>query len=383
MHDNLLSKFTLSDSERCPPTALPVDESGIAQAAHLLERGELLAFPTETVYGLGADAENPAAIARIYTAKGRPRNHPVIVHLAPNADLAYWVSGALPLSARALIDAFWPGPLTLILPRAAHIPDTVSGGQASIGLRCPSHPIAQALLRAFRGPGGLRSGGQGGVAAPSANRFGRVSPTCAQHVYDEFGAAIPILDGGACEVGIESTILDLSRGFPALLRPGEISAEQLAAVLGEMPQLPVQPNEAPAKEGKKALLHASSGERAPRVSGTLRAHYAPRIPLALLTADEMMRALSRRRHGESVAVVARARLAARCAVQWAECAEVRIIAAAEEPHAYAHELYSLLRTLENTDAERILIEQLPAEPEWAALNDRLGRAAAAFNLAES
>lgn len=357
-------------------TVLPVDESGIAQAAHLLEKGELLAFPTETVYGLGADAENPAAIARIYTAKGRPRNHPVIVHLAPNADLAYWVSGALPLSARALIDAFWPGPLTLILPRAAHIPDAVSGGQASIGLRCPAHPIAQALLRAFRGSGGLRSGGQGGVAAPSANRFGRVSPTCAQHVYDEFGVAIPVLDGGACEVGIESTILDLSRGFPALLRPGEISAEQLAAVLGEMPQLPTQPNEAPAKE-------AHSGERAPRVSGSLRAHYAPRIPLTLLTADEMVQALNHRRHGASVAVVARAQLAARCAMQWAECAEVRIIAAAEEAHAYAHELYSLLRTLENTDAERILIEQLPAEPEWAALNDRLGRAAAAFNLSES
>ncbi|BBE10121.1 tRNA threonylcarbamoyladenosine biosynthesis protein [Mycoavidus cysteinexigens] len=382
MHDNFLPKLTLPDSGCCPPTALPVDESGIAHAAHLLERGELLAFPTETVYGLGADAENPAAIARIYAAKGRPLNHPVIVHLAPDADLAYWVSGALPLSARALIDAFWPGPLTLILSRAAHIPDAVSGGQSSIGLRCPAHPVAQALLSAFRGPGGKRKRGQGGVAAPSANRFGRVSPTRAQHVYDEFGVTVPVLDGGACAVGIESTILDLSRGFPALLRPGGISAEQLAEVLGEMPQLPMQLNAVHAKEGKEAL-HAKSGESAPRVSGTLRAHYAPRIPLALFTADEIMHALRMRTQDQPVVVIARARLAERCAMQWAQCAKVRIIAAAEEPHAYAHELYSLLRTLENTDAERILIEQLPAEPEWAALNDRLGRAAAAFNLSES
>ncbi|BBO60206.1 L-threonylcarbamoyladenylate synthase [Mycoavidus sp. B2-EB] len=381
MHDNFLSKFILSDSGGSPPTALPVDGSGIAHAAHVLERGELLAFPTETVYGLGADAENPAAIARIYAAKGRPLNHPVIVHLAPNADLAYWVSGALPSSARALIDAFWPGPLTLILLRAAHIPDAVSGGQSSIGLRCPAHPVAQALLCAFRGPGGKRERGQGGVAAPSANRFGRVSPTRAQHVYDEFGATVPILDGGACAVGIESTILDVSRGFPALLRPGGISAEQLAEVLGEMPQLPMQLNAVPAEEEKEALP-AKSGESAPRVSGTLRAHYAPRIPLALLTADEIMQALRVRTQGQPVVVIARAPLAERCATPWAQCAEVRIILAPEEPRTYARKLYNLLRELENTDAKRILIEKLPAAAEWAALNDRLSRAAAAFDLTQ-
>jgi len=359
-------EFAASDAKRRPPTALPVDENSIARAARLLEQGQLLAFPTETVYGLGADAENPAAIARIYAAKGRPSSHPVIVHLAPNADLAYWVRGALPLKARALIETFWPGPLTLILPRAAHIPDTVSGGQTSIGLRCPAHPVAQALLRAFRGPGGKRNGGQGGVAAPSANRFGRVSPTRAQHVYDEFGADVPILDGGACAVGIESTIFDLSRGFPALLRPGEISAEQIAAVLGEMPQLPI---------------NAKNRENAPRASGTLRAHYAPRIPLILLTADEILQTLRSRTQGHPVAVIARAHLAKQCVAQWAHCAEVRIISAAQQPDAYAHELYSLLRKLENTDAQRILVEKLPTEADWAALNDRLDRAAAAFNLA--
>ncbi len=202
---------------RAPLVAAP-SASEIAHAAARLEAGELVAFPTETVYGLGGDAENAQAIARIYAAKGRPANHPVIVQLSPTADPAYWVRELTP-DAQKLIAAFWPGPLTLILKRAAHIPEAVSGGQDSVGLRCPSHPVAQALLEAFKG-------GKGGVAAPSANRFGRVSPTTAQHVREEFGEAVEVLDGGAwCEVGIESTIVDLSRGFAALLRPGHVSAQ--------------------------------------------------------------------------------------------------------------------------------------------------------------
>ncbi|WP_262054686.1 L-threonylcarbamoyladenylate synthase, partial [Burkholderia thailandensis] len=211
---------------------IPTDEQ-IDEAAALLDAGELVAFPTETVYGLGGDAQNPAAVARIYAAKGRPANHPVIVHLAPGSDPGYWVD-SLPADAQKLIDAFWPGPLTLILKRAARIPDAVSGGQDSVGLRCPSHPVAQALLRAFD----ARRGGHGGVAAPSANRFGHVSPTTAQHVRDEFGDAVHVLDGGPSDVGIESTILDLSRGFPALLRPGDVSPRQIADVLGVAPRLP-------------------------------------------------------------------------------------------------------------------------------------------------
>ncbi|HSY28564.1 MAG TPA: L-threonylcarbamoyladenylate synthase, partial [Burkholderiaceae bacterium] len=182
----------------------------ISQAAEILEQGGLVAFPTETVYGLGADAENPTAVAAIYTAKGRPSNHPVIVHISPEADLSYWTKN-IPDEAKKLIAAFWPGPLTLILQRADHIPDAVSGGQDSVGLRCPSHPVAQALLRAFKG-------GQGGIAAPSANKFGRVSPTTAQHVRDEFTAELQpggligmVLEGEQSEVGIESTIVDLSR----------------------------------------------------------------------------------------------------------------------------------------------------------------------------
>jgi len=234
----------------------------IAHAAERLEAGGLVAFPTETVYGLGGDAESPDAVARIYAAKGRPATHPVIVHLSPAADPAYWVS-ELGADARQLIEAFWPGPLTLILKRAAHIPDAVSGGQDSVGLRCPSHPVAQALLSAFKG-------GQGGIAAPSANRFGHVSPTTAQHVREEFGSSVEVLDGGPCEVGIESTIIDLSRGFAALLRPGHITPRQIADVLGVAPRLP---------DGSDAT--------APRASGTLKAHYAPRTPLALLTLDDI------------------------------------------------------------------------------------------------
>ena len=221
-------------SSSTPATA---SAAQIAHAAQRMLDGELAAFPTETVYGLGADAENPQAVAKIYAAKGRPSNHPVIVHIAPDGDVSYWAAH-VPPEARLLINAFWPGPLTLILKRAPHIVDTVSGGQDSIGIRCPSHPVAQALLTAFAAG---KPNGQGGVAAPSANKFGQVSPTRAEHVRSEFpdevAAGMPVLEGGASEVGIESTILDLSRldtgAGPVLLRPGHISAAQLEAVRGE------------------------------------------------------------------------------------------------------------------------------------------------------
>jgi L-threonylcarbamoyladenylate synthase len=335
-----------------------IDAAQIDHAAALLDAGELVAFPTETVYGLGGDAESPEAVARIYAAKGRPANHPVIVHLAPHGDPRYWVE-QLPADAQRLIDAFWPGPLTLILKRAAHIPSAVSGGQDSVGLRCPSHPVAQALLDAFS----ARRGGHGGVAAPSANRFGHVSPTTAQHVRDEFGSAIHVLDGGASNVGIESTIVDLSRGFPALLRPGHVTPQDIAEVLGELPRLP---------DGSDAT--------APRASGTLKAHYAPRTPLALLPFDALEPLLAAARDaGERVALVARASRAGR----WADADGVHFVAAPEDPHAYARDLYGLLRALDRANVARILIEQLPDTIEWIAVNDRLGRAAAAFEASAS
>ncbi|MEX3605795.1 MAG: L-threonylcarbamoyladenylate synthase [Burkholderia sp.] len=328
-------------------------DAAIEEAAAKLAAGQLVAFPTETVYGLGADAENPEAVARIYTAKGRPSNHPVIVHLSPGDDPGYWVE-ALSADARKLIDAFWPGPLTLILKRAAHIPDAVSGGQDSVALRCPSHPVAQRLLAVFS----ARRGGHGGVAGPSANHFGHVSPTTAQHVRDEFGDSVHVLDGGAAEVGIESTILDLSRGFPALLRPGHVTPQQIVVVLGIVPRLP---------DGSDAT--------APRASGTLKAHYAPRTPLALLPFDRLELLLDAAAEaGESVALVARASTAR----DWVTANGVHFVAAPEDPQVYARELYSLLRALDRVHVTRILIEQLPDTAEWVAINDRLGCAAAAF-----
>jgi L-threonylcarbamoyladenylate synthase len=195
----------------------------IAQAAVLLRAGEIVAFPTETVYGLGADAENPAALAKIFAAKGRPADHPLIVHLPGAEHLTRWAQD-IPDSAFALANAFWPGPLTLILKRTSIVPNAVTGGQDTVGLRVPNHPVALALLRAFGS----------GIAAPSANRYGRISPTTAGHVRDELGDRVSlVLDGGACEVGIESTILDVSRGMPVLLRPGAITAEQIGSVCGQ------------------------------------------------------------------------------------------------------------------------------------------------------
>jgi L-threonylcarbamoyladenylate synthase len=328
-------------------------DADIDEAAALLDAGELVAFPTETVYGLGGDAASPAAVARIYAAKGRPANHPVIVHLPPGGDPEYWAA-EWPEAAQKLVAAFWPGPLTLIVKRHARIPDAVSGGQDSVGLRCPSHPVAQKLLAAFS----KRRGGHGGVAAPSANRFGHVSPTTAQHVRDEFGETVHVLDGGASDVGIESTILDLSRGFPALLRPGHVTPHDIARVLGEAPRLP---------DGSDAT--------APRASGTLKAHYAPRTPLALLpfgVLEPLLAAAAAQ--GETVALVARASRAG----AWASAPGVHFVAAPEDPQEYARELYGLLRALDRANVARILIEKLPETIEWIAVNDRLGRAAAAF-----
>ncbi|MEO6353303.1 MAG: L-threonylcarbamoyladenylate synthase [Oxalobacteraceae bacterium] len=322
----------------------------IHQAVAILEAGGLVAFPTETVYGLGADAENPAAVASIYAAKGRPANHPVIVHLAPEADIAYWVT-SIPAEAQALMQAFWPGPLTLILQRAPHIPDAVSGGQDSIGLRCPSHPVAQALLRAFKG-------GKGGLAAPSANKFGRVSPTTAQHVRDEFGDMFgknaligAILEGGQSAVGIESTILDLSRlatHGPVLLRPGHISASQIAAVIGVMPNLP--------------------DLAAPRASGTLAAHYAPRTAVALVDAAQLE------------ATVQRLHQAGRCIALVRHAAGPNSLAAGQcelpaDPDGYAYGLYAALRAMDAVGADLILIETPPQHGAWQGINDRLRRAA--------
>jgi len=311
----------------------------VRDAAAILARGDLVAFPTETVYGLGADARDPDAVAKIFAAKGRPADHPVIVHVASISALAVWGVN-VPAAARGLAQAFWPGPLTLIVKKAAFVPRAVTGGQDTVGLRCPSHPLAQELLKEFA------KVGSGAIAAPSANKFGHVSPTTAQHVRDEFGPGLFVLDGGACEVGLESTIVDLSRGEPVLLRPGAVSREDIRAVLGKYP--------------------LQRDETAPRASGTLEAHYAPRTALALVSPsalDEEVRNLA------NVAVLAR-RDAPRNALvtMW--------IAAPHDSARYGHDLYANLRRLDASGARRILVETPPDTPEWEAVNDRLGRAAA-------
>lgn len=340
------------------PTACAGDAE-IALAVRRLLEGGLVAFPTETVYGLGADAENAQAVARIYAAKGRPSNHPVIVHIAPQGDVSYWAA-EVPPEARLLIDAFWPGPLTLILKRAAHIADTVSGGQDSIGIRCPSHPVAQALLAAFAAG---KPNGQGGVAAPSANKFGQVSPTRAEHVRSEFpeevAAGMPVLEGGASDVGIESTILDLSRldrgAGPVLLRPGHISAAQIEAVLGVQVFAP--------------------DAAAPRASGTLKAHYAPRTALELASDDRLRDVIQGRDlpAGRVVAVAyGEPPAALDPRVQWQSVPA--------DPARYAQALYGLLRDLDQQGYARIIVQAPPATEAWHAVNDRIGRAAAAFTL---
>ncbi len=297
-------------------------------------------MPTETVYGLGADASNAKASERIFAAKGRPADHPLIVHVVNAEALTDWAR-EIPKEAIALARAFWPGPLTLILKKGSDVPDVVTGGQDTVGLRVPGHPVALALLRAFGG----------GIAAPSANRFGRISPTTAQHVADELGDAVDIiLDGGACAVGIESTIVDLSRGTVVILRPGAISVEAIGAVIGRQPELPATTQASPA----------------PRVSGSLTAHYAPRTPLQLVVPERLESVL--RNSGGNAAVIARSMPLPVSHRHW--------IAAPRDATAFAHDLYANLRALDACGADLILVEAPPGDSAWNAIRDRLSRAAA-------
>ena len=367
-------------------SSMLIKKSEIIEAAAALQRGDLVALPTETVYGLGADASNPDAIKKIFVAKGRPDDHPLIVHIAKGAPLGHWAI-QVPATAHQLIAAFWPGPLTLILKRSKRIPLEVTGGQETVGIRCPAHPMAQALLAAFA------KVGSGIIAAPSANKFGHVSPTTAQHVRDEFGDAVGhtassviyLLDGGACDVGIESTILDLSRDFPVLLRPGAISREQIRDVIGEMPltrdeaEMQNWPN---AKVPVKKLSGAPHAidSAVPRVSGSLAAHYAPLTPLALLTAAQLQAKIDALLDaGKRVAVLA---FTAQPKVKPSpvgvgirNARRLVWITGEADPVGYAQGLYANLRTLDAAETEMILVEAPPTSAPWDAINDRLSRAA--------
>jgi L-threonylcarbamoyladenylate synthase len=310
----------------------------IEKAATLLNAGELVAFPTETVYGLGGDAGNLAAVARIFAAKDRPASHPLIVHVSNLTAARRWAT-AFPDSAARLAEAFWPGPLTLVVPKAAHVLAAVTGGQSTIALRAPAHPVARALLAAF---------GRG-IAAPSANRYGRISPTRADDVREELGDRVAmVLDGGDCEVGLESTIVACLDGQAMVLRPGAVSRRQIADVVG-------------------VLTDADAG--APRAPGGGRSHYAPQTPLAIVDgADLNARIEDALRRGERLAVLTHA---------VAPIAPERITwrPLPADPSAYGQAMYATLRALDRAGAARILVEAVPATEAWEAIADRLRRAA--------
>jgi len=315
----------------------------IETAVQTLRDGDLVAFPTETVYGLGANAQNPAAVQKIFAAKGRPTSHPVIVHLDSPRFLHRWVR-EVPEVASKLAERFWPGPLTIVMPRALNVHDLVTGGQDTVAVRVPSHPMAQQLLTAFGG----------GIAAPSANRYGRLSPTRPEHVRDELGDAVKvILDGGECQIGLESTIVAIEDANVRLLRPGAVTAGQLRAVVGDV------------------LIGANV--ESPRVPGSTPAHYAPSTPMTIIPAGEIdAHAAALSEGGRRVAVLAqRLPLRAHKYVTW--------INAGRRPEQYGHDLYANLRTLDKAGCAQILVQDVPEGERWDAIRDRLVRAASSVS----
>lgn len=315
----------------------------IDRAVRALRAGKLVAFPTETVYGLGADAENPDAVGRVFSVKGRPTNHPLIVHIAAEAELSRWAR-EVPEAARKLAESCWPGPLTLLLRKSARVPSATTGGLDSVGLRVPAHPLALELLRTFAG----------GIAAPSANRFGRVSPTCAEHVRADLGDAVDVLlDGGACGVGVESTILDLTGPRPLLLRPGGVTAERIESLLGV-----------------EIARHAPPDARAP---GMLASHYAPRARVEIVQGQSLAsRAETLTRAGERVAVLV---TTSDDRVALATIAGVTLLDLGESEQEAAQRLYSALRRADAVDADVVLASPPATRGLGEALADRLGKAA--------
>lgn len=316
----------------------PVNPQTIQQAADLLKQGRLVAMPTETVYGLGADASNPDAVMKIFQAKGRPADHPLIVHLAYASQARDWASD-LPDAALKLASEFWPGPLTMILPKKPSVPMQVTGGQDTIALRVPAHPVASWLLRVFGG----------GVAAPSANRFGRISPTLASHVAEELGDSVDcILDGGPCLVGVESTIIDLTDSQPTILRPGRISRSQLEAVLN-----------------CEVALKSQHKIRAP---GMLAAHYAPTTPALLCDSGQLIDQFDLRcAQGQRVGV-----LSFSSDLSQFPCSARQHLPT--EAAGYEAALYHALRELDKQPLDCILVERPVDDEAWAAINDRLSKA---------
>jgi L-threonylcarbamoyladenylate synthase len=331
------------------------DPQALAQAAKVLAGGGLLAFPTETVYGLGARADDDAAAAQIFAAKGRPADHPLIVHVT-DASAAQAFAATWPPAAQVLAQFFWPGPMTLIVPRRPGVATAAAGGHATIGLRCPDHPVALDLLARAQALGVL------GVAGPSANRFGRVSPTTAAHVVDEFGPSLAVLDGGACREGIESTIVDCTRPHPALLRPGTTSRAAIERVLAQTLGLPL----------------VCRDEASPRASGSLASHYAPAALVSLLPAGALQQRLRAGSDGpapahDSAPLDAGIGVYSRTALPAARGVICRAMPA--DPAQVAHELFAVLRLFDAQGVRQIWVEAPPEGPEWDGVRDRLLRAA--------
>ncbi|MGY8904890.1 MAG: L-threonylcarbamoyladenylate synthase [Burkholderiales bacterium] len=325
------------------------DAQAIAQCAQALRNGELVGIPTETVYGLAADAENDAAVAQIFAAKGRPIDHPLIVHVA-DAAAAQHFAAAVPAFAAQLMQAFWPGPLTLILPRRPERAALAAGRQHSVGLRCPAHPVAQALLQACA----VQTPPVLGLAAPSANRFGRLSPTTAAHVQAELGTQLRVLDGGACAVGIESSIVDCTAGVPVGLRPGAVSWAQIEAACGLRVHMP-----------EELASHV-----APRSSGSLASHYAPQAKLRLMDARALQTALDLLgADAAHIAIYARA-------VLRSHSHKLIRRRMPDDAAATAQQLFAVLREFDDQRVKLIWIETPPDAPDWLAVHDRLLRAAA-------
>ena len=326
---------------------LDVAKMTVEQAAQHIRAGELVAFPTETVYGLGADASSDTAVAKIFAAKGRPSDHPLIVHIASSKQALDYAS-SVPVFAERLIKAFWPGPLTVILPRKPGVATAAAGGQNSIGLRCPAHPLALEFLTACKELGVL------GVAGPSANKFGLVSPTTAQHVTQEFGDELMVLDGGPCTVGIESSIVDCTRGQPVLLRPGVLTREQLSAACGQ------------------PVLNAdeAADDQAPRAPGTLESHYAPLANVRLMDAKAIQTALDLL--GADAAHIA---VYARSIVR-IKSSQVLYRRMPDDALATANQVFAVLRDFDAQGVKLIWIEPVPEAAEWDGVRDRLARAAA-------
>jgi L-threonylcarbamoyladenylate synthase len=323
----------------------------ISRAAQALQRGDLIGLPTETVYGLAADACNANAVAKIFDIKGRPSDHPLIVHVT-DIESAKRFASDIPDFAKHLIDAFWPGPLTLILPRKADVATAAAGGQSSVGIRCPSHTVAREILQA------AQALGVWGVA--SANKFGRVSPTTAAHVQAEFGEALLIVDGGACDVGIESAIVDCTRGQPVLLRPGVLTLEQLSAACGKKVLM----------QGEQLLMQIS----APKASGTLAAHYAPTAKLFLMDKLVIDQKLAQHQDAFSLAIWSRTPLENQAKTFFDKKATLHWKQMPSDPVQCAHTLFAQLRAFDDLGVEQIWVEAPPLDSLWEGVHDRLRRA---------